>query len=125
MNLLYPVKVHKLSEGLKLTSSEFNLSVTDTSLMEAVAKMKESILAKLAKMQEEQQEPPLPKHNDFNESATVFIEIESASLKFFCERVNVSIPKNLLSIVDSKVKNRSNYISNLILQDLLKNNTTL
>ena len=50
----------------------------------------------------------------------IYLEINSDFIKANTERVNMTIPKNLLALIDEIGLNRSNYVSNLIWQDIFK-----
>lgn len=122
VNLIYPVIIKNKLEGLGLESRDFDISIEAESLGQGISQIKQFIILKLAELANNKENPPIPNFalNKNMDHQIAYIEIDSSLLKYTCERVNVSIPSNLLAQVDAWGINRSNYISNLILADILK-----
>lgn len=122
INLIYPIIINKVDAMILLESKDFMISVESSDLIEGVSRIKELIITKITEIAKENGNPPLPDMTKAKTNDVVFIELDPGLFKYSCERVNMSIPKNLLNIIDLWGVNRSSYVSNLILQDILQKN---
>jgi hypothetical protein len=122
INLLYPIIISKVDTMILLESKDFMISVESEDLIKGVSRIKELIILKITEIAKENGNPPVPDMANVKTNDVIFIELDPTLFKYNCERVNMSIPKNLLNIIDLWGVNRSNYVSNLILQDILQKN---
>jgi hypothetical protein len=122
VNLIYPVIIKKNLECFSLESKDFSITVESETLGVGIAQIKQQIVLRLAELAKKKENPPIPKisYSENIAEQMAYIEIDSNFIKYNCERINVSIPSNLLAQIDAFGINRSNYISNLILTDILK-----
>ena len=121
-NLIYPV-VKEVDQGMiKLHSEDFNVSihVFDEDIIKGITEIKKLIILKMMELSKNNQIIPLPNFKDIKNKEMIYLEINSDFIKANTERVNMTIPKNLLALIDEIGLNRSNYVSNLIWQDIFK-----
>ena len=78
------------------------------------------MILSIMELSKEGQVIPMPSFEGIESKEIAYIEIDSDYVKVNTERVNMTIPKNLLALIDSIGLNRSNYVSNLIWQDIFK-----
>lgn len=122
VNLIYPISIKRQDKMIFLESKDFGISIESESLVTGISEIKELIIKKIVDLSDNNEAPPIPQYLEDELGGVAYIEIDSSMSKNLCERVNMSIPKNLLEIIDLRGLNRSSYVSNLILEDILKRN---
>ena len=121
-NLIYPV-LKEVDQGMIILHSEdFNITVHvfDEDIIKGISEIKKSIILKMMELSKNNEIIPLPNFKDIKNKEMIYLEINSDFIKANTERVNMTIPKNLLALIDEIGLNRSNYVSNLIWQDIFK-----
>ena len=121
-NLIYPV-LKEVDQGMiNLHSEDFNITVHvfDEDIIKGISEIKKSIILKMMELSKNNEIIPLPNFKDIKNKEMIYLEINSDFIKANTERVNMTIPKNLLALIDEIGLNRSNYVSNLIWQDIFK-----
>ena len=122
VNLIYPV-IKEVSHGqVDFYSKEFDLRVQvfDDDILSGISEIKKLMILSIMELSKEGQVIPMPSFEGIESKEIAYIEIDSDYVKVNTERVNMTIPKNLLALIDSIGLNRSNYVSNLIWQDIFK-----
>lgn len=120
LNPIYPIIIGRFGRGIKLYSKEFNIEIVAQNLPQGIHDIKKAIVVKIADLHENNKDLPIADYEGLEDKTVTYIEIDSVYVNFLTERINLSIPKNLLAMVDDLGLNRSNYISRLIKEDLLK-----
>lgn len=121
-NLIYPVIKEVDQEVIALYSMDFGLRVHiyDGDIIRAIYEIKRMMIIKMMELSKEDKAIPLPDFQAINGNEIAYIEIDSDFIKVNTERVNMTIPKNLLAHIDAIGLNRSSYVSNLIWDDIFK-----
>ena len=89
-------------------------------IIKGISEIKKSIILKMMELSKNNEIIPLPNFKDIKNKEMIYLEINSDFIKANTERVNMTIPKNLLALIDEIGLNRSSYVSNLIWQDIFK-----
>ncbi|HCW5914777.1 hypothetical protein [Acinetobacter baumannii] len=117
MNLIYPVIKTKGNGTLSFHSKDFNLHVEAESVPEGIRRIKDQMVLKITEISKNGN--PLPDPDlELDEPGVIYIEIDSSLAKYRVERVNMTIPVNQLKWMDDRSLNRSNYVSELIWEDM-------
>ncbi len=120
INLIYPIIIITNGEKIELQSKEFNLSVQSDNVLDGITRIKKMILFEAVEISKAKGKPPMPTLDIGEDKNIYFVELDPGLFKNLCERVNMSIPANLLGIIDLWGINRSNYVTDLITQDIMK-----
>ena len=117
MNLIYPVIKKKLNGMLSFHSKDFNLHVEAESVPEGIRRIKDQMVLKITEIAKNGN--PLPDPDlELDDPGVIYIEIDSSLAKYRVERVNMTIPVNQLKWMDDRSLNKSNYVSELIWEDM-------
>lgn len=117
MNLIYPVIKKREHGKLSFYSKDFNLHVEAASVPEGIRSIKEKMVLKITEIAKSGSSLPDPDLG-IDEPGVIYIEIDSSLAKYRVERVNMTIPINLLKWMDDRNLNKSNYVSDLIWEDM-------
>jgi len=119
INLVYPVSIKNIGGKIILVSDHFKLQIEALDIQEGLKKIKGSIVLAINDYSKKGKALPVPDLDNVDLLGnTIFIELDSTQITSKAERVNMTIPSNLLTLIDHENLNRSNYISDLIWKDM-------
>ena len=84
---------------------------------EGIRSIKEKMVLKITEIAKSGSSLPDPDLG-IDEPGVIYIEIDSSLAKYRVERVNMTIPINLLKWMDDRNLNKSNYVADLIWEDM-------